>query len=285
MVMRPNFLIIGAARCGTSSLCARLASHPEVFISEPREPCFFSHDEHYRRGLSWYESHFRHASGAKAVGEGSTTYTKRAQYPQAAERIAHDLPGVQLIYVVRHPLDQIASHYMVLRSHADGAVRSGVAMSASFADSVRQNAVLLDTAMYWRQISAYREHFPDRRIHVVFFEEYLEDAEGTLRGIFEFLGVDREVAIDDGAGVRHASSALLEDRPLLRPLQGGVMARVGRRYTPEVLKGWLRPMVKRRIGQRPTWDAATRSWALEQLRPDAERVLAFYGRSGLWQLA
>ncbi|MFW6060545.1 MAG: sulfotransferase family protein [Phycisphaeraceae bacterium] len=282
-MMRPNFLVIGAARCGTSSLCARLASHPDIFISDPKEPFFFSHDELYQRGFAWYESHFRNAGTAKAVGEGSTTYTKHAQFPHVAERIARDLPHARLIYVVRHPLDQIASHYMVLRSHAENAIRHGAAVGPLFADSVRQNPVLVDTALYWKQINRYRRHFPDRQILVVFFEDYRDAPDRTLRAMLEFLNVDLDVPLEETAGARHASSALLEDRTFLRPFQGSSIVNALRRHTPETAKNWVRPFVKRRIGERPTWDEPTRQWTIERVRPDAEQFLASYGRPGLWR--
>ena len=74
--MLPNFIVIGAMKSGTTNLCHQLSLHPEIFISDPKEPCFFSNDDRWQRGLPWYESLFDAVTNEKAVGEGSVNYTK-----------------------------------------------------------------------------------------------------------------------------------------------------------------------------------------------------------------
>jgi len=69
-----RFFVIGAPKCGTTSLCSILAEHPEVGFSIPKEPRFFSHDEIYARGFDWYHGLFPERDGKKSVGEGSTSY-------------------------------------------------------------------------------------------------------------------------------------------------------------------------------------------------------------------
>jgi len=83
----PNYLVIGAQKSATSSVCDLLAGHPEVFMTDPKEPYFFSHDEVWSKGLGWYESLFEGADGCPAVGEGSTTYTQQSMYPNAPARV------------------------------------------------------------------------------------------------------------------------------------------------------------------------------------------------------
>ena len=53
--MKPNFLVIGAMKCGTTSLCSLLDQHPDIFMSNPKETYFFSNDEVYQKGLKCYE--------------------------------------------------------------------------------------------------------------------------------------------------------------------------------------------------------------------------------------
>ena len=72
--MRPNFILIGAARSGTTSLHKYLESHPEIFMSEIKEINFFSNERYWKKGINWYEAHFNKAKG-KAIGEASTSYT------------------------------------------------------------------------------------------------------------------------------------------------------------------------------------------------------------------
>ena len=79
MAIRPNYFVIGAPKAGTTSLCSHLGAHPDVFMSDPKEPQFFSHNLH--RGYEWYASLFESASGHAAVGEGSTTYSSTGIWP------------------------------------------------------------------------------------------------------------------------------------------------------------------------------------------------------------
>lgn len=90
--MLPNFLVIGAMKSGTTNLCHQMSLHPEIFFSEPKEPCFFSNDDRWQKGLSWYEVHFDAVITEKAIGEGSVNYSKLMEFPRSAERI-HDALG------------------------------------------------------------------------------------------------------------------------------------------------------------------------------------------------
>ena len=108
----PNFIIIGAMKCATSTLHDQLALQPGLLMSDPKEPNFFSNDEQYRRGLAWYTGLFAAAEDGVLCGESSTHYTKLPTYLRAVERVHKHVPGARLIYVVRHPVDRLVSHYI-----------------------------------------------------------------------------------------------------------------------------------------------------------------------------
>ena len=83
---RPDFLVIGAMKCGTTSLYRYLRAHPQIQMAEPKELHFFSEPEVWARGWDWYEQRFPVREAATvAVGEASTSYTKYPQYPNVAE--------------------------------------------------------------------------------------------------------------------------------------------------------------------------------------------------------
>ena len=60
---KPSFLVIGAAKCGTTTLCSLLSRHPDVFVHPEKELNFFCFDELYDRGFAWYASLFEAAAG------------------------------------------------------------------------------------------------------------------------------------------------------------------------------------------------------------------------------
>src|SRR5215471_17949671 len=99
--MRANFVIMGATKCATTSLWGLLKQHPQVFMSDPKEPQFFSRDENFSLGVQWYEEFFAAAGSAIAVGEASANYSNSV-FAEAASRRMHDIiPGARLIYCVR----------------------------------------------------------------------------------------------------------------------------------------------------------------------------------------
>jgi hypothetical protein len=191
IVVLPNFLIIGAAKSGTTSLYEQLRGHPDVFMPPRRwkEPTFFSAEAEGRwsRGLDWYESLFRGHHGQRAVGEASTSYTKAPIYGDAAEKIAATLPGARLIYLVREPVAQMASHYRHMVMH-DG-------LRSTFHEAAEDDDFLFDCACYAMQLDRYLQHLPMERIRVVPFERYAADPEGTARELCRFLEIDDRQAL------------------------------------------------------------------------------------------
>jgi hypothetical protein len=102
---RPNFFIIGAPKCGTTSLWAWLAGHPNIFMAPEKEPHFFNTDD-LRRGvtsLEQYEALFRHAREEhKAIGEASVWYLSSAV---AVRNILQYQPTSRFIVMVRNPIE------------------------------------------------------------------------------------------------------------------------------------------------------------------------------------
>ncbi|NER32103.1 MAG: sulfotransferase domain-containing protein, partial [Symploca sp. SIO1C4] len=72
----PDFLIIGAAKSGTTTLYKYLCRHPQICMSNPKEPDFFAIDHIYDQGIDWYSSLFSEARLKQVCGEASTTYTR-----------------------------------------------------------------------------------------------------------------------------------------------------------------------------------------------------------------
>src|SRR5215207_2554839 len=100
--MIPNTFIIGAAKCGTTSLWLYLNQHPQIAFSIEKEPAFFVRDD-YLDHLDWYESLFEEAT---VVGEASTLYTTFLVHVDVPARIHGMVPDAKLIYMVRDPVER-----------------------------------------------------------------------------------------------------------------------------------------------------------------------------------
>ena len=104
----PDFLIIGAQKCGTSSLYWSLATHPQIVPASRKEVHFFDTPHKWFRGLEFYRSHFPATEVGVLTGEASAYYL---YHPLAARRAARVVPGAKLVVVLRNPVDRAYSDY------------------------------------------------------------------------------------------------------------------------------------------------------------------------------
>lgn len=291
--MKPEFFIVGAAKCGTTSLKNALMRHPGVFMAA-NENHFFSFDERYARGVDWYESHFAEAGDCGVRGEKCTSYAMRTAYPHAVPRLAEYRPDAKLIYIVRHPLQKIESIWLEFRSwtHAksvpyleNSMLNDGEVMHHSFDKAIRAHEdFLVKPANYWQEISRYREFFPDQQILVLFLDDLKVDSERELAKCFDFLGVG---PLPPGiAAPAHKNRSL--DKRVPRKTLSRIRSLPGYRalkgLVPKSVRRVFNPILKTRP-TRPQWEDATRSRVIDDLREDTARFLEFYDRpKDFWTL-
>jgi hypothetical protein len=222
----PDFAVIGAARCGTTSLYAYLREHPEIFMSPEKETDFFSLGDlppsevpnlasKYRaQTREEYERLFRAAGAARAVGEASPTYLF---YARSAPRMHALIPDARVICILRDPIERAYSHYTF--AHKMGIEHLPDFEAALAAEGERW---LRDRSMHFTYARASFYHdglrefwvrFPRERILVLLFDELAADPAGTMRRVYEFLGVDAGFTPD--VSIRHNRS-LLPRTPLVR---------------------------------------------------------------------
>ncbi|GAB2455839.1 sulfotransferase family protein [Jatrophihabitans fulvus] len=178
----PGFIVIGAMKSGTTSLCAYLGEHPGVFFSIPKEPDFFVASPNDSRNLAWYRALFASAPPGALCGEGSTNYTKAASFPGVPERIHTLLPAVKLVYLLRDPVERLRSHYVHNRL-------SGREQRAP-ADAIVPGSGYVDTSLYGRQLSLYRQVFPAEQMLVVLSEDLKRDPSLVLTRVHDFLDLE-----------------------------------------------------------------------------------------------
>jgi hypothetical protein len=180
----PNLLIIGAAKCGTTSLHNYLNAHPEISMSEPKELNFFVKDGAWGKGVDWYKGNFDPT--AKIRGESSTSYTRGRDAEGVADRARRVLPEVKLIYMVRDPIDRVRSDY---HQHRAAALERR-SFAAALADPENP---YVQASSYGTQLAPYVDHFGAQRILVETQERLLSERRACLGRIFRFLEVDDQV--------------------------------------------------------------------------------------------
>ena len=207
----PNFLIVGAAKSGTSSLHNYLNQHPEVFmpsynkeVMKVKEPRFLIKDlvQHRLHNGVWnweeYKSLFNKVNDEISIGESTVLYLY--YYKHAIDNIKKYLgENVKIIIMLRNPTDRAYSAFQ----H----VSRGLKEQNSFEEALkiekgRMNkessltpmVMYKEMGLYHDMVRAYKENF--KNVHIIFYEDFRDDTEGEIKKIFKFLGLSLSVNID-----------------------------------------------------------------------------------------
>ncbi len=207
----PTFLILGAARSGTTSLHYYLGGHPEICMSSIKEPNHFAFDRSGGAAAPLiapdprilaksvpdrrrYEQLFTPEPGVRAVGEASPLYLYVKETPGI---VAEELDGVRCIAVLRHPVERAYSHFLhVYRGEAQGAEEGfRAAVEAEIAHGTgytpfKTGTHLLRLGLYAEQIERWDQAIGPDRLLLLRFEDLEADPDATLRTVCAFLGVD-----------------------------------------------------------------------------------------------
>lgn len=230
----PDFIMIGAMKCATTTLHHQLASQPGIFMTDKNdEPDYFSDDERYARGWQWYTSLFSTARRDDLLGDASTGYAKLPTYPRTVERMYRCAPDARLIYVMRHPVDRLVSHY--IHDWSMGFV------FRSIDSAVASHPSLVDYGCYAMQLRPYLESFGRDRVLPVFFERLVACPQAELRRITRFIHYPGEPVWMDGAAKTNASKDRLRRSPWRdRVVDASLLRTIRRRLVPKRVRNQVR---------------------------------------------
>lgn len=208
-VKLPDFLIIGAAKSGTTTLYRYLCQHPQIFMPACKEPAFFAFDDVYARGIDWYASLFQEAQPHQICGEASTDYTKLPRWSQTAERIARHLPQVKMIYLMRNPIDRAYSYYVHLGR--------GLKYQETFEEQIKKTSICLDASNYILQIEHYLHFFPKESFLFLLTEDLLQKPLETLQKVSHFLDIDDSIDLtQNGIVIANSGKNWFQDKIRLK---------------------------------------------------------------------
>lgn len=198
--MKPNLIIIGAMKSGTSSLHHYLNLHPEIFMSTLKELDYFILEKNWQQGSDWYESQFScNDSNIKIYGESSPNYTKAHLFAGVPERIFKTLPNAKLIYILRDPIKRTLSHYY--HQAVDSQENRTLIDAISAMDS---NYV--QTSLYYQQIQPFLKFYDPQQLIILSLEELEKNPLKVLPKVFQFLGVDSSFCHSDFLKRHHLSA-------------------------------------------------------------------------------
>lgn len=203
----PDFFLIGAPKCGTTSLASWLAEHSQVFMCTPKEPFFFCTDIAAQRAArSWneYVRLFDRAVGMRAVGEASTSYLRSRE---AVPAILRRLPSARFVICLRNPVDMVASvHGQMLRGVREDQhdLAAALALEPDRRRGLRlppgthepADLIYTETCALGSQLARLYERVDRDRVHLVFLDDLAADPRRVWIDLQAFLRLD-----DDGRSV------------------------------------------------------------------------------------
>jgi len=197
-INKPNFFIIGASKCATTSLWHILRNHPNVFMSEAKEPSFFVRDNYKDRMLR-YLALFEAADGEKVVGEASPVYSETTVFPEIGKRIYEFNPDAKIIYLVRNPFTRVLSVWKQTLSSGHwyrnvykedfGNDNIGL-MPLNFREALFNYPPFVEASRYWTHLKHYLNYFSEENVLLLYFEEFIQSPEIILEKIYKFLNIN-----------------------------------------------------------------------------------------------
>jgi sulfotransferase family protein len=187
----PNFLVIGAMKCGTTSLAYHLRRHPQVFLPRIKELHYFNGRRDV--GLDWYRQQFEGSEGYLAAGEATPAYMHELH---AIDEMAEVIPDARLVAILRNPIDRAYSHYWHECTRGRESLSFEAALDAepqrllerTGADNVQ--AAYVDQGRYLPRLRYVTKHFPRESLHVMILEDFEARPKEEFSELCEFIGVD-----------------------------------------------------------------------------------------------
>ncbi len=274
---RPDFVIIGSMKSGTSTLAAQLAEQPGIFMASIDELNFFSDDQNYNKGLTWYEALFDTALHSDIKGEVSTHYTKLPTYPEALPRLKMALPNARIIYIIRNPINRAISHY--IHEWTMGVIQEDIA------EAFEAHPELISYGCYARQIAPYIEAFGAENIFLTNLETMSTSPQDTLERVCQFLGVDEGIEWQPDLARQNESAQRIRRFKMHNIVFDNPVATALRRtLVPQAIRDHIK--ASRQMQKRPDLPASLRSDLEEvfskdyadlcQMLPPAKHIKASY---------
>ncbi|MGB3757878.1 MAG: sulfotransferase [Rivularia sp. (in: cyanobacteria)] len=226
MIM-PNFIIIGAAKSGTTSLFYYLRQHPEIYMPTNKETNFFAFENENLNfcgpgddidtnkfsitNIKDYQQLFQGVTKEVAIGEASPLYIYS---PKAPRLIKQYIPNTKLIAILRHPVERAYSNFLHF-------AKSGREPIADFEQALQEEENRIQdnwqwfwhytrVGFYYEQLKRYFDIFDEKQIQVYLYEDFETNPLQVLQNIFQFLEVDETFTPD--ISTRHNTSGIYRNK-------------------------------------------------------------------------
>ena len=201
----PNFMCLGAAKSGTTTLYDILRQHPDLYIPSFKEPHFFDIPENYKNGIKWYEKTYFKNANQKIVADFTPSYFFDEEAPK---RIFESLGGeLKFVVILRNPLDRAYSHYLHSKRDLYEKQDFGEALKlessrlqqyqnqADYLSYLRHSYI--HQGLYSKMLKRYLQYFSlDNFLFINFEDEFLQEKDLTIQKVLHFLEIDSSILLN-----------------------------------------------------------------------------------------
>ncbi len=201
MIRKPNFFIVGASKCGTTAISEYLRSHPNIFMSRPKEPHYFAEDFPKIRCVRTLDQYMDLFKGSrkqhKIIGEASQSYFYSSV---AVSKIYEFNRHAKILVMLRNPVDMVYSlhsEFLVNGSEKEKEFEKAWRLQSSRREGLNVPKTCLEPkflqyrkyAQYNIQIERLLRYFPRKQVKVVLFDDFIKSTKKVYEDILSFLGV------------------------------------------------------------------------------------------------
>ena len=191
----PNFFIVGAPRCGTTSLYEYLKKVPSIYMSPEKEPNYFTADNKSIIGIDCektvkYLKLFENIKNKTIVGEATATYLWDTMSSSLIHKIS---PDAKILISLRNPVDRLISHYKRILNEIDLDSFHTFIFNPPTKFKERSKTVY-EYGFYFEQVRRYLDIFGKNNVKVIIFEEFSGNEESVIKEILKFLNIDANIS-------------------------------------------------------------------------------------------
>jgi len=247
MSVLPNFLVLGAQKCGTTSIHNYLSAHPDIFLPRQKETKYFVDESEYKKGIDYYSNvYFSDWNGEKAIGEVDPDYL---YFKNTYSRIMGDLGKPKLIFLFRNPIDRAFSHYLMTyrrnleKLDFDDAISiEDKRISEGYYENFHYSYV--NRGLYFSQVKRYLEYWDISDMHFVISEKLRSNPKEEIRKCLNFIDVNSDFVPGNINRVHHAATVPKSFKLMNLVQKDNVIKRAAKLLVPRL--SW-REAIRRKI--------------------------------------
>jgi hypothetical protein len=283
-----DFVIIGAAKAGTTSLASWLGSHPDVCMSNPKETMFFGSPRLFDQGLEYFHSSFfSHYQGESLIGDATPAYSNRDRHPGTHERVFSVNPDARIIYIVRDPLRKVESSWQMHVNLDPGLVktpeheircRKAREGFMEYINTPEIFSVLVNVCRYGYQLDPWKSRFQGNCIHVMFLEDLVSGRDKEMSNLCLFLGLNPQPLLGVPLKANNTLNERRAQRSFVRYLSKlGLHKHLPSRFKTLLAKSPLTSVPHSSL-LKPVWPSKTLERFVHEVEDDVKGFLKAHGK-------